>query len=126
MKRFTLLCAAAAIVAPAAAYAQETTSVIRGDVTAGGSPLADAQVVITHVPSGTTSRTTTNSDGSFNASGLRVGGPYTVTVTAAGHESASVTDISLTAGEPFRVPIELAAAGEEIVVTGARGAREQS
>jgi hypothetical protein len=126
MNKFTLFCAAAAIVAPAAAYAQETTSVIRGDVTAGGAPVSGAEVVITHVPSGTTSRSTTDADGSFNASGLRVGGPYTLAVTAAGHEAVSITDIHLTAGEPFRVPVELTVLGEEIVVTGTRGAREQS
>jgi hypothetical protein len=126
MNKFTLFCAAAAIVAPAAAYAQETTSVIRGDVTAGGAPVSGAEVVITHVPSGTTSRSTTDADGSFNASGLRVGGPYTLAVTAAGHEPVSITDIQLTAGEPFRVPVELTVLGEEIVVTGTRGAREQS
>src|SRR5687768_2339684 len=95
MNKFTLFCAAAAIVAPAAAFAQETTSTIRGDVTSGGSPVAGADVVITHVPSGTTARSTTDSDGSFNASGLRVGGPYTVTVTATGYESASAPDIFL-------------------------------
>jgi hypothetical protein len=126
MKKFQLLCAAAVFAMPVAGYAQETTSTIRGDVTSGGAPVAGAQVVITHVPSGTVARTTSNADGSFNASGLRVGGPYTVAVSAAGQESASITDISLTAGEPFRVPVELAAAGEEIVVTGTRGAREQS
>jgi outer membrane receptor for ferrienterochelin and colicin len=126
MKKFTLFCAAAAVVAPAAAYAQETTSVIRGEVTAGGAPVAGAEVVVTHVPSGTTSRSTTGSDGAFSAAGLRVGGPYTVTVTAPGQEGASVTDIFLTAGEPFRVPVELAAPGQEIVVTGTRTAREQS
>ncbi|HEY0113213.1 MAG TPA: TonB-dependent receptor [Allosphingosinicella sp.] len=126
MKKFSLFCAAAAVVAPAAAYAQETTSVIRGDVTAGGSPVSGAEVVITHVPSGTTSRSTTDNDGSFNAAGLRVGGPYTLAVTAAGHEPITITDIQLTAGEPFRVPVELTVLGEEIVVTGTRGAREQS
>ena len=126
MRKFTLFCAAAAIVAPAAAYAQETTSVIRGEVTSGGSPVENAEVVVRHEPSGTTSRSTTGSNGSFNASGLRVGGPYTVTVTAPGYESSSTTDIQLTAGEPFRLPIEIAAAGEEIVVTGTRTAREQS
>lgn len=126
MNKFTLFCAAAAIVAPAAAYAQETTSTIRGDVTSGGSPVAGAEVVITHVPSGTTSRVNTDADGSFNASGLRPGGPYTITVTASGMETATASDLTLTAGEPLRIPVELAAAGEEIIVTGTRGVRETS
>jgi hypothetical protein len=128
MKRFTLLCAAAAIVAPAAAYAQETTGTIRGDVTAEGSPVADAQVVVTHVPSGTTSRATTNNEGRFDMSGLRVGGPFTIAVTAPGHDGVTVTDVSINAGEPFRIPIELTATTEqEIIVTAsATGGRETS
>jgi hypothetical protein len=126
MRYFSLLMATAAVVAPAAAYAQETTSTIRGDVTAGGSAVPNAEVVITHVPSGSVSRLTTDSDGAFSASGLRVGGPFTVAVTAGGFESVQVTDIFVNAGEPFRIPIELAEAGAEIVVTGARVGRAQS
>ncbi|WP_395445887.1 carboxypeptidase-like regulatory domain-containing protein [Caulobacter sp. UC70_42] len=37
-----------------------------------------------HEPSGTTANATTNSAGAFNLTGLRPGGPYTVTVTAPG------------------------------------------
>lgn len=126
MKKFALLCAAAAIVAPAAAYAQETTSSIRGEVTQGGSPVAGAQVTITHVPSGTTSTATTSEDGTFGVSGLRVGGPFTVQVTS-GAESREITDIFLQAGQPFRIPVELSGGAEEaIVVTGVRGARQTS
>ena len=98
MKKFTLFCAAAAVVAPAAAYAQETTSVIRGEVTAGGAPVAGAEVVVRHEPSGTTQRTTTGADGTFSAAGLRVGGPYTVSVPSPQHEAASVRDIFVRAG----------------------------
>ena len=43
MRKYAYLCAAAAIVAPVAgAYAQETTSTIRGTVVSGGSPVAIA------------------------------------------------------------------------------------
>ncbi len=133
MKKFRLLCAAAvmapaaAFLLPTAAHAQETTSSVRGEVTAGGAPVAGAQVTVTHVPSGTQSTTTTDADGSFSASGLRVGGPYTIAVTAAGHQDQQVTDISLQAGQSFRVPIELGGDEEEsIVVTGIRGARQTS
>jgi hypothetical protein len=127
MNKFSLFCAASALAMPVAIHAQETTSSIRGSVTSGGSPVAGAAVRIVNVPSGTTSTATTDAEGNFNASGLRVGGPYTVTVAAPGFQEFQVTDISLTAGQPFRVPIDLASAGEEIVVTASRaGAREQS
>lgn len=133
MKKFKLLCAAAALapasffLLPAAAHAQETTSSVRGDVTAGGAPVAGAQVTVTHVPSGTQSTSTTDANGAFSASGLRVGGPFTIAVTAAGHQDQQVTDIFLQAGQAFRVPIELGGNEEEsIVVTGIRGARQTS
>lgn len=126
MKRFLLGCALAAVIAPVAVHAQETTGTIRGEVTSSGTPVVGAEVTITNVPSGTVTTTTTGEDGTFNASGLRVGGPFSVRVSANGQES-TVTDISITAGLPFRLPIELAAAGEEeVVVTGTRNAREQS
>ncbi len=128
MNKYSLLGATAALIMPVAAlHAQDTTSTIRGDVTQGGAPVAGAEVVITNVPSGTTSTVTTGADGSFNAAGLRVGGPYTVRVTAPGADAVEVTDIFLTAGQPFRIPVEIGSADEAIVVTASRtGAREQS
>lgn len=128
MRKFTLLCAAAAVVAPAAAYAQETTSTIVGTVTANGAAVPGAMVVITHVPSGSVSRATTDATGSFAATGLRVGGPYTVAVTAKGYATTSITDIETVVGQPFTVPITLEPEGDAIVVTASRlaGARTVS
>lgn len=118
--RNVLICgvAAAALVAPMMASAQETTSVIRGSVTSNGAPVAGAVVTITNVPSGTVSRTTTNADGAFSASGLRVGGPFTVAVSS-GEGATQVTDVYTVLGQPFDLPIELGAADTagDIVVT---------
>lgn len=112
--------AVAALVMPAAAAAQETTSVIRGSVTSNGAPVAGAKITITHVPSGTVSTATTDGSGSFTASGLRAGGPYTVDV-ASDRGTTHVTDIYTVVGQPFDLPVELggeaAAGGGEIVVT---------
>ncbi|HEY0446400.1 MAG TPA: TonB-dependent receptor [Allosphingosinicella sp.] len=128
MNRFSLLCATAALVVPVAAYAQETTSTIQGTVTSAGAPVPGATVTITHVPSGTRSVVTTDENGAFGATGLRVGGPYTVTVVSAGQAEAQVTDIQTVVGQPFQLPIEIAGAGEEIIVTASRiaGARTTS
>ncbi|WCT75354.1 TonB-dependent receptor [Sphingomonas naphthae] len=126
MRKLFVGCAMAAL-ATSAAYAQETTSSIRGSVDAAGAPVANATVKVTHVPSGTTTTTVTSSDGSFSASGLRIGGPFTVEVTASGYPTTSVTDIQLTAGQPMRLPISMESGGQDIVVTAARsGAVEQS
>lgn len=67
--------AALACAMSTAAYAQETTSAVRGQVTGDTGPVANATVVITHTPSGTRSLTSSGSDGVFDARGLRVGGP---------------------------------------------------
>jgi hypothetical protein len=112
--------AVAALIAPAAVQAQETTSTIRGTVTSGGAPVPGAIVEITNVPSGTRSVVNTDASGSFNASGLRVGGPFTVRVTAPGYTDTTVTDIFTVIAQAYDVPIELAAdtTGEaDIVVT---------
>src|SRR5690606_17648544 len=51
---------------------------------ADGQPVTNAEVTIVHVESGTTSRVTTDASGRYNARGLRVGGPYEITITKAG------------------------------------------
>lgn len=110
-----------ALLSPVAAYAQETTSSIRGTVTSGATPIAGAEITITHVPSGTTSSATSGADGSFSANGLRIGGPYTVKVSAPGYSDTTITDIQTIASQPFQLPIALAAeGGDEIVVTASR------
>jgi len=101
----------------APAYAQETSSAVRGVVEGPGGPVAGATVTVVHEPSGTTLSTTTSTDGSFAANGLRVGGPFTVTVDASGFESAQVNEVYLQAGIPTRLPIKLDVT-KEIVVTG--------
>ena len=88
----TALSAAIAIVVAAPALAQSTSSGISGQVmSASGQPLAGAEVAITHVESGTISRTTTDAGGRYSARGLRVGGPYTIVVSKAG-ESKKIED----------------------------------
>jgi hypothetical protein len=116
MNKFLLGTAIAAL-ATSAAYAQETTSSIRGSVTANGAPVANAKVTILNVPSGTRSEITTDANGSFSASGLRVGGPFTVSVVAPGFNSTQITDINTVVGQPFDLPITLTA--QEVVGTSA-------
>ena len=75
------------VVALAAAptFAQSTSAGVGGLVTGSdGAPVAGAEVTITHTESGTVSRATTDESGRYNARGLRVGGPYTITVVKSG------------------------------------------
>ncbi|MDE2596378.1 MAG: TonB-dependent receptor [Sphingomonadales bacterium] len=100
------------------AFAQETSSAVRGTVVSNGAPVAGATVTVVHEPSGTTLSTTTDANGSFAANGLRIGGPFTVTVEADGYQAGKVSDLFLQAGQPARLPIALEAQ-QEIVVTAA-------
>ena len=114
-----------ALAAAPAAYAQQTTSSIAGQVlTSDGAPAAGTQIVILHVPSGTTSTTQVEANGRFNAVSLRVGGPYTVRFEQNG-QTQTVTDVFLQLGETFALNVTLKpAAGsaepQEIVVSGQR------
>ncbi len=73
---------ATSMLAASAVYAQETTGAIRGQVAdANGSAAAGATVTIVHEPTGTTVTTVSDANGFYSARGLRVGGPYTVSVT---------------------------------------------
>ena len=65
--------------------AQNTSSAISGEVVGANSqPLAGATVTIKHLESGSVSTATTDASGRFSARGLRVGGPYTVTISKDG------------------------------------------
>jgi hypothetical protein len=111
-----------AVVLATPALAQETTSTIRGTVTSGGNPLAGATVDILDTSTGAKASVKTTSTGAFSVSGLRAGDTYTVNVNAAGHSSASVTDIVTVVTQAYELPIELDSGdgAAEIVVTATR------
>jgi hypothetical protein len=100
--------------------AQETTALIRGDVTGPDGGVVGATVKVTHLPSGTVSQETTQAGGAFDMRGLRVGGPYRVEITAADYETQTVDDIYLSVGDTSRVAINLQPREDTIVVTTAR------
>jgi hypothetical protein len=122
MRHLRLGCALAALIVPAVvAQAQETTSAIRGSVVNEQSQaVAGATVTIIHTPSGTRVTQTSGGNGEFNATGLRLGGPYAITVEAPGFDPVTETVEGLTAGTPQRIEVMLAAAGQTITVSAAR------
>lgn len=99
--RVVLLAACTATLLPVAgvneAVAQGiTTSSLSGTVTRrDGSPFAGVRITITHVESSTRASTVTRENGQYNASGLRPGGPYTVTAAAPGYSDEKKNDIFL-------------------------------
>jgi len=93
--RLSLGLAAALAIAPTA-FAQSTSSGVGGQVfSAEGQPVAGASVTITHTESGTVSRATTDASGRYAARGLRVGGPYTITITKPGEGTRTEDNVYL-------------------------------
>jgi len=114
-----VLVAAVLLASPVAVLAQETTSAIRGTITMpDGSPAANASVRVTDTRSGTSRSTTTSDTGQFQASGLKVGGPYTIQVDAEGAAPQAITDVMLGLGDAYAFELALSApAAETIMVT---------
>lgn len=91
-----------------AAHAQVTTSSMRGEiVTSSGIPVTNATVIITHEPTGTVSNASTNNSGIFTSRGLRVGGPYTVTIGGADIQGTSIEDVYLAVGETYPLDVSV-------------------
>ena len=94
--------------AAAPSFAQSTSAGVGGVVTgADGAPVAGAEVTITHAESGTVSRATTDASGRYNARGLRVGGPYTITVVKSGAGADTEENIYLALNQISTVNAEL-------------------
>ena len=104
----------------AVTLSQSTTSSIRGKLLdSAGNPVANAEVVVTDERTGAERRVSSNNSGSFFASNLQVGGPFTISVDNV--KSAVVDNISL--GDAYQLTIENVGAVvnsgiEEVVVLG--------
>lgn len=118
MSKLTLGLLAALATAPV--FAQNTTAGLGGRVLgADGQPVSGAEVTITHVESGTVSRVTTDAEGRYNARGLRVGGPYTITASSAsGSDTESDVFLRLDAVNQVNVSLGDTQQLEAITVTG--------
>lgn len=95
--------------AAAPAFAQSTTSAGVGGtvVDSSGQPVANAEVVIRHVDSGTVSRVTTDESGRYAARGLRVGGPYEIVITKSGAGTTTEDNVYLSLNQANQVNVAL-------------------
>ena len=95
------------------AYAQGvTTGALTGVVTDNQmKPVPGASVLAIHEPSGTTYEGTTRADGRFQIPGMRVGGPYTVTVNFVGTGTAFEDVVAIAATQR----VIAAGAGEHVI-----------
>ena len=96
----------AVALASASALAQNTTANIGGRVTEGTAAVAGAQITITHLPSGTSAQAVSDANGRYAARGLRVGGPYRVTITKDG-QTEIIENVFLQLAETTQVNVAI-------------------
>lgn len=125
IKRFALMLAFLGIAA--ASFAQGVTtgniSGIVSDETGVGLP--GATILAVHEPSGTRYGTSTLVDGRFNVVGMRVGGPYTITVSFVGYETQAIQGVQITLGGTSDLSFTLRDASallDEVLIMGVRDA----
>jgi hypothetical protein len=116
-----MLIAFASSAGNAFAQAGVTTANVQGIVKdAQGAVVPGASVVAVHQPSGSRYEAVTQGNGRFYLSGLRVGGPYTITATLAGFTTETLNDIMLVLGvtADASFTLKVAAVTENVTVVG--------
>ena len=109
------------------AMAQVTTSALSGKVSTedNGEAVIGATVQAVHEPSGTRYVAVTNVDGRYSIQGMRVGGPYKVTISYVGYRPKVVTGVTLKLGETYSLDEKIAENANELgeVVVSASGSK---
>ncbi len=102
--------------APSVISAQgTTTATLVGTVTDSNSEvITGANIVAVHTPSGTMFGASSDINGNYRISGLRVGGPYTVRVTFTGFSSSEVSNLTLRLGESKRLDFTISETAVEL------------
>ncbi|HEY9258120.1 TonB-dependent receptor, partial [Chitinophaga sp.] len=107
------------------AQAQETNGTLSGKITGDkNEPLIGVTVVALHEPSGTKYGVATGTDGRYYLPGLRIGGPYSVTVTMMGMQPQKREQLSIRLGEPMQLNFTLVVAGTELSAVTVKGTKK--
>ncbi len=124
MKQKLLLSLLIMILSVVTGFSQVTTSKIQGLVSDNTSEgLFGANVIAKHIPTGTVAGTMTLDGGRYSLPNLRVGGPYTVTISYIGYRTIEYTDVYLNLGSALDIDVQMVAESEqlqEVVITGGR------
>lgn len=105
-----------------AVFSQVTTSTIKGVVTdTQGEPLPGANIVALHEPTGSKYGISSRTDGRYTLPNLRIGGPYTITISFVGYQEQKLTDVFLALGQTLDLDVSLLADVtnlNEVVISG--------
>lgn len=101
-----------------------TTGNISGRITdPKAAALPGVTIVAIHQPSGSKYSTSTRGDGRFRFPSVRVGGPYTITLSFIGYEKEVINDVQVSLGETLTLNVMLkdkSSALQEVVIKGGR------
>jgi len=103
--------------------AQETTAEIQGLITVGNAGIAGASITAIHQPTGTKYVTTSRTDGRYNLTNLKIGGPYLLQVSYVGFKTEKQDDINLLLGQSYKANFKLVEASsnlKEVVVSSTK------
>ena len=106
-----------ALAVPVFAQSPNTSSVLVVVLDQTGARVVDATVVLVNGATGTSREARSDNTGTAAFSALPLTGTYTITVTKAGFDAESVTNLALRAGETASVNVRLVASGGKTEVT---------
>ncbi|HMO40195.1 MAG TPA: carboxypeptidase regulatory-like domain-containing protein [Saprospiraceae bacterium] len=110
-----LLLCAGMFLASGTLYAQVTTSSMAGIIVdENKEPLIGATIIAVHTPSGTRYGTVTNEVGRYIIPAMRIGGPYTVTVSYVGYDEKTRDNVFLSLGVTANVDVALQSTSFEL------------
>jgi len=122
-KKFIYTLAIAFLVLPITAFAQATSSEVRGVVTdTSGNVIQNASVNVRNEQTGLKRNVQTDSSGVFRVGNLPISDNYKITVSSDDFESRTSEAISVRLGQTATVDFVLQAPGamEEVIITGSR------
>ncbi|MCZ6704936.1 MAG: carboxypeptidase-like regulatory domain-containing protein, partial [Bacteroidetes bacterium] len=103
------------LIAPRANAQGVTTAAISGVVTDDqGGPLPGANVIALHEPTGTTYGASTRLSGAYSLLNMKVGGPYTLTVSFIGFETRTESNVFLSLAQNLRLNYQMAVQALEV------------
>ena len=115
VKKLRFVLAAVLMIFSAAASAQITTSALAGKVTdSEKEAVIGATIQAVHTPSGTSYGAITNIDGRYSIQGMRAGGPYKVTISYIGYQTAVYEDVTLSLGETYVLNHQMKESSEQL------------